>query len=168
MPKKEKKLRTLHPFMLKKIEDDVDVDGGVRLIGTFVQIVYDLDEDQQNEIIDKQDVFFGYRFNEISAKEDDCHVRRTERVKSEVENAEGNKTTVLGTRTPIEVNLPLEIDSLKACFPFQIDLATVAIELSSTFYDASKTTLRADILVQTQGRNNFGTIRGIGKTHRQD
>ena len=151
MPKKEKKLRTLHPFMLKRIVDDADVDGGVRLIGTFVQIVYDLDKEKQDEIIDKQDAaFFGYRFNEISAKEGDVHVRRTERVKSEGEDAEGNKTTVLGTRTTIEVNLPLEIDSLKACFPFQIDLATVSIELSSMFCDKTKTTLRADILVHKE------------------
>lgn len=166
MSKKEKnetKLRTLHPFMMKRIVDDVDVDGGVRLIGTFVQIVYDITQEQQDEIIAKQDVFFGYRFNEVAAKEGDFNVRRTERVATEVEDEKGEKTKVLGTRTTIEVNLPLEIDSLQACFPFQVDLATVAIELSSTFFDENKATLRADILVHKEDSRQNVSIQNKPK-----
>ncbi len=136
------RLRTAHPFMIKKIIDDKDEEGGARLIGTFVQMVYDLTEEQVKKTVDEQKAFFQYRVNEVTAPEEQVHVRRTESL------MEGDKP--IGARSTIEVDIPLEIDSLVSCFPFQIYLATATIELSSTYSDDGKTTLRPDILVHKE------------------
>eukprot|EP00536_Pseudo-nitzschia_multiseries_P006304 jgi/Psemu1/65532/estExt_Genemark1.C_1320026 len=154
MANTDNKLRTRHTFMLKKIVDDDDVDGGLRLIGTFVQIVYDLDANQVNNQIQKKKAFFDYRFNEISTTDKDINVRRTESMSI---NENGNTTSA--SRTTLEVSILLQIRSLFPLFPFQINLATAEIELSSVF--SNSTTVRSNLLLHKHDPRNIICIQNL-------
>ena len=80
--------------MLKKMVDDPDGNGGVRLTGTFIQKVYGLDEHQIKECCKHGDykAFFDYKYGSEKDK-----VRRTLPIK------ENDKE--VGTRTTIDVSI---------------------------------------------------------------
>ena len=166
--KPTKKYRTLHTFLLKKLVDDPDVEGGLLLIGTFVQRVLDLDEETAKEYAEDEKNFFSYRFNENSASEDSVIVRRVEpEVVFDVdENGdpkvdENGKEVILchGVRATMQARVPLEVDVFTAAFPFTVSLATAAIELSSIFLVEKNHTARPDFLLFEDDPRNTVAIQ---------
>jgi len=141
------KLPTRNLFMLKKIVDDDDVNGGLIMVGTFVQWVFDLTDEQV-----KANTKFAYRFNENSPSKLACEMRRTQSFRT---------TETNGTRTTFQVRIPLEVDSLFSAFPFQIMKATAAIELSSICPEGSNWTLRPDLVLHKNDGRHTISIQNI-------
>jgi len=143
--KKDRKLLTQNILMMKKVIDDPNTDGGLILVGTFVQKVFGLTEEEA-----KKGFYFGYRFNEKTANDETLQKRRTEFI----ETTDGNGNTLFGSRTTFQAMVPLDLDMPFKAFPYHIVTATAAIELSSTF--EGKTTIRPDLLLHKEdSRNNI-------------
>jgi len=140
--------------MIKKVIDDDDKEDGLILIGTFIQQVFGLTQEQVDD-----EVCFEYRFNENSATEDELQKRRTEPVViKEVVN--GEEKVTLGTRTTFQAKIPLEIERLITEFPFNISTATATIELSSNNF-GDGTTLRPDLLLHEGDCRNNVSIQNL-------
>jgi len=148
--KKDKKLLTQNILMMKKVIDDPNIDGGVLLVGTFVQKVFGLTEEEA-----KKGFYFGYRFNEKTANDETLQKRRTEFIKT----TDGNGNTLFGSRTTFQTIIPMDLDTPFKAFPYHIVTATAAIELSSTF--EGKTTIRPDLLLHKEDSRNILSIQEL-------
>jgi len=156
----EKKLRTRNVFMMKKIVDDENVEGGMHVVGTFIQQVFDLTEEQAEE----NDFTFDYRFNENSANDDTLVKRRTEPVKTH-ETVDGVERVVLGARTTFDTQIPFLIETLFTAFPFRIVTATITVELSSS--NKGDRTFRPDLLLSRKDCRHNIAIQNLKPNHQE-
>jgi len=147
---KEKKLQTRNFFLMKKIIDDPDVDGSLMLVGTFVQYVFGLTEEEAKRA---GGFSFEYRFNEKCATDETLQKRRAESLRSISDK-------VFVSRTTFQASIPLEMDVPFTAFPFHVATATAAVELSSTF--EGDQTIRPDLVLHKDDpRQNF-SIQSLG------
>lgn len=137
--KEEVVVKTIHRFALKKIVDDADLDGGLRMTGTLYQMPClseaGLTEDEiknmrSQEPGEKEKQFiFDYRFNEVLQKEDEVRMR----------HVKGTGVSVLSA------NIPLELETMSSIFPFQIKIASATIHLNT--HQTDDKVYRPDLLL---------------------
>ena len=127
---------------IKRLEDDPDRDGGILLVGTFVQSV--LNENGElpplNGDDDTTSKYFNYRFNDYK-DDDNLTFRRTQDVPIEDEKENGSVVW----RTTLQTRIPLKLDVEKEIFPFKLITATAEIELSS--FSDEKQIIRPNIVL---------------------
>jgi len=143
-------LPTQNIFMMKKIIENPDIDGGLLLVGTFVQKVFGLTKEQSEE-----GFFFQYRFNEKTADDTTLQKRRSEPINTL--DADGDIS--YGSRTTFQAIIPFDLDIPFKAFPFHIVTATVEIELSSTA--EGKQTIRPDLLLHKEESRNIISIQEL-------
>jgi len=109
-------------LMIKRLEDDENKEGGVRLVGTIVQyVLHDGKIASVNKIdADKLSKYFNYRINDRSCDGDKTLTARR------MEDPNPNIW-----RTTFQAHIPLKIMVEEEYFPFKIIRATAGIELSS-------------------------------------
>jgi len=154
--KPEKTVRVRNVFMIKKLIDSPEEEDGIQLIGTFIQQVFDLTEEQY----EKKDFAFGYRFNETTATEETgLQKRRTESLATTETMKDGTKKDILGARTTYQAQIPLVVETLISMFPFRIVTATATVELSSM--NLGEGTIRPDLFLHTKDPRNNIAIQGL-------
>jgi len=150
---KEPKVPVFHTLMIKSIVDNDDVNEELALIATFVQTVFHpkgLKKKEEDEEGTEEDIFFAYRFNEKTAKDEEIEVRRS------VTDAKN-----IYTRTTFQARIPMEVESFLHLFPFEICTATVAIELSSKDFEYNGKTHRPDLVLSQIDRRNNISIQNL-------
>jgi len=110
-------------FLIKHLKE---TNGGLSVVGTFIQSLFDDDSIMQHDCENGKDMstenlFFAYRMNDVTADNDSGWVkdRRIEATEKRL-------------RKTLQVNAPLEISTEYDIFPFKTVRASVLIELSSS------------------------------------
>eukprot|EP00548_Thalassiothrix_antarctica_P018671 CAMPEP_0194194178 /NCGR_PEP_ID=MMETSP0154-20130528/75436_1 /TAXON_ID=1049557 /ORGANISM="Thalassiothrix antarctica, Strain L6-D1" /LENGTH=680 /DNA_ID=CAMNT_0038918581 /DNA_START=129 /DNA_END=2172 /DNA_ORIENTATION=+ len=154
--KPEKTVRVKNVFMMKKLIDSPEEEDGIQLIGTFIQQVFDLTEEQY----EKKDFAFGYRFNETTATEETgLQKRRTEAMATTETMKDGTKKDILGARTTYQAQIPLVVETLISLFPYRIVTATATVELSSL--NLGEGTIRPDLFLHKKDPRHNINIQGL-------
>jgi len=154
--KPEKTVRVKNVFMMKKLIDSPEEEDGIQLIGTFIQQVFDLTEEQY----EKKDFEFGYRFNETTATEETgLQKRRTEAMATTETMKDGTKKDILGARTTYQAQIPLVVETLISLFPYRIVTATATVELSSL--NLGEGTIRPDLFLHKKDPRHNINIQGL-------
>jgi len=126
-------------LLIKRLEDIPGVDGGVQLVSTLVQYVYNtsrLARLKTSQPDDPETKFFAYRFNDFSPTDKELGFRRTE--VDEFVLDEGSDESFPLWRSTFSGRVPMELETIQDIFPFKIVKAKLHIELSSAFVDGNR------------------------------
>jgi len=151
--KTERKLRTRNVLMIKKLIDSPEEESDIQLVGTIIQQVFDLTEEEHKGT----NFEFDYRFNEntASAETGNLYKRRSEPLIT----SDSTGKEILGVRNTYQTQIPLIVETLYSAFPFRIVTATATIELSSP--NLGTGTLRPDLLLHTVDPRNNISIQAL-------
>ncbi|VEU36815.1 unnamed protein product [Pseudo-nitzschia multistriata] len=147
--KDDNKLKVVNTLLLQSIRDDESRDnGGLVMVATLVQRVFTPEEmkvDSKGQV-DGEDIYFPYRFNEIPVN--------VEKIRTRCLKGKKNRK-IIGVVSTFQAIIPLQVETILPCFPFQISVGKVSIELSSVTFGEG-ITYRPDLQLHTkEPRHNF-------------
>lgn len=140
-------LPVFHTVLIKAVRDSDEYgrEGAIVLDATCIQRVVVAESVKRRAHVPEEGIQFGYRVNEVVTKLDE----RKSRVVGATDNADLAEP-VEGTCTTYATTLPLKMSTIFSMYPFNIRLASVKLELSSTSLRDPTTdktiTLRPDLV----------------------
>jgi len=123
-------------LLIKRLEDIPGVEGGIRLVATLVQYVYNISRVERVNKCDPnmpESKYFAYRFNDFAPSQNDLGFRRMEITDCFYDEKSTEKFPLW--RSTFSGKLPMETETLLDVFPFKIVKVKLHIELNSSFVD---------------------------------
>jgi len=123
-------------LLIKRLEDIPGVEGGIRLVATLVQYVYNISGVERVNKFEPnmpESKYFAYRFNDFAPSQNDLGFRRMEITDCFYDEKSKEKFPLW--RSTFSGKLPMETETLLDVFPFKIVKVKLHIELNSSFVD---------------------------------
>lgn len=123
-------------LLIKRLEDIPGIEGGIRLVATFVQYVFNVSRVERVNKCEPnmpESKYFAYRFNDFAPSPNDLGFRRMEI--SDCYYDEDSKEKFPLWRSTFSGKIPMETETLLDVFPFKIVKVKLHIELNSSFVD---------------------------------